>query len=184
MEKEQTVQLPTIESDKEQTNSFGKFKSAEELLKAYNSLEGEFTKRSQRLKELEAKKEDTQTWETKVEEFVKEYPITNEYVDEVIEVIKEEDSIGKNNGLEKALLKVLSGKVKTVDQMVNDSEVIKKAVNVSQIRDSVIEDYLSKIQNDKVPMPMPSVGATPLASVSRPKSIGEAGELAKKIFNN
>ena len=34
--------------------SYGKFKDADALLKAYNSLEAEFTKRSQRLKELES----------------------------------------------------------------------------------------------------------------------------------
>lgn len=33
--------------------SYGKFKSAEALLSAYNSLQAEFTKRCQRLKELE-----------------------------------------------------------------------------------------------------------------------------------
>ncbi len=35
--------------------SFGKFKDAEALLNAYNSLQSEFTKRCQRVKELEAK---------------------------------------------------------------------------------------------------------------------------------
>ena len=34
--------------------SFGKFKSAEALLSAYNSLQAEFTKRCQRIKELES----------------------------------------------------------------------------------------------------------------------------------
>ncbi len=34
--------------------SYGKFKSAEALLSAYNSLQAEFTKRCQRIKELEA----------------------------------------------------------------------------------------------------------------------------------
>lgn len=36
---------------------FGKFQTGGELLKAYNSLESEFTKRSQKLKELECEKE-------------------------------------------------------------------------------------------------------------------------------
>ena len=41
--------------------SYGKFKSAEALLSAYNSLQAEFTKRCQRIKELEkdANKEDS-----------------------------------------------------------------------------------------------------------------------------
>ena len=36
------------------TVSYGKFKSAEALLSAYNSLQAEFTKRCQRIKELES----------------------------------------------------------------------------------------------------------------------------------
>ena len=37
---------------------FGKFRSAEALLSAYNSLEAEFTRRSQRLRELEGRLQD------------------------------------------------------------------------------------------------------------------------------
>lgn len=40
--------------------SLGKFKDTDALLKAYNSLEAEFTKRCQRLKELESVAEKTQ----------------------------------------------------------------------------------------------------------------------------
>ena len=43
-----------IKGEREKTVSFGKFKDAEALLAAYNSLQSEFTKRCQRIKELEA----------------------------------------------------------------------------------------------------------------------------------
>lgn len=42
------------ETELEKTKSYGKFKSAEELLAAYNALEREFTKRCQLIKELKA----------------------------------------------------------------------------------------------------------------------------------
>lgn len=41
--------------------SFGKFKDAQSLLNAYNSLEAEFTKRCQRLKELEGERNGDKT---------------------------------------------------------------------------------------------------------------------------
>lgn len=41
------------DSGTERKASLGKFKSVDELYKAYSSLEAEFTRRSQRLKELE-----------------------------------------------------------------------------------------------------------------------------------
>lgn len=47
------------EAEIETPSSAGKFKNAEELLKAYNALEAEFTRRSQRLAELERRSKDT-----------------------------------------------------------------------------------------------------------------------------
>ena len=49
----QTVETEEIKGE-EGLASFGKFKSAEALLSAYNSLQAEFTKRCQRIKELES----------------------------------------------------------------------------------------------------------------------------------
>ena len=55
------AKMPETESEQKANNngneaSYGKFKSAEALLSAYNSLEAEFTKRCQRIKELETEK--------------------------------------------------------------------------------------------------------------------------------
>lgn len=49
----QPAEAEQVISEQEGTASFGKFKSAEALLNAYNSLQAEFTKRCQRIKELE-----------------------------------------------------------------------------------------------------------------------------------
>ena len=43
-----------VKGDETQTVSLGKFKDANALLNAYNSLQSEFTKRCQRVKELES----------------------------------------------------------------------------------------------------------------------------------
>ena len=42
-------------------SGFGKFKSAEALLAAYNALEAEFTRKSQRLSEIEKEQAQTTT---------------------------------------------------------------------------------------------------------------------------
>ena len=60
MEKENTAQAEPAgngaEARKEEARGgFGKFKSADALLNAYNSLEAEFTRRRQRLRELEGR---------------------------------------------------------------------------------------------------------------------------------
>ena len=79
---EQSAINPAAETnpgDKVKTDSFGKFSSGEELLKAYNSLEQEFTRRSQRLKELEGKlSQDLQgeAWERKLNRLHEKYPVS------------------------------------------------------------------------------------------------------------
>lgn len=66
MEKENTAYAAPAgngaEAQREESapGGFGKFKSADALLNAYNSLEAEFTRRSQRLRELEGRENCTQ----------------------------------------------------------------------------------------------------------------------------
>lgn len=49
----QTVETENVKGEVKENVSLGKFKNVEALLNAYNSLQAEFTKRSQRVKELE-----------------------------------------------------------------------------------------------------------------------------------
>ena len=51
----QTAEAEVETGDKKTEVSFGKFKDAKSLLNAYNALEAEFTRRSQRLRELEGR---------------------------------------------------------------------------------------------------------------------------------
>lgn len=56
-EEEATAQGAKAQQNEGATGPFGKFKTADALLKAYDSLQAEFTRRSQRLKELEKSQE-------------------------------------------------------------------------------------------------------------------------------
>ena len=87
--------MEELEQPMEQTGSnvnFGKFKDAESLLKAYTSLEAEFTKKSQKLATLEGEKEIQQNSEKKqaeldekLENFISKFefvkPSTRNYKD-------------------------------------------------------------------------------------------------------
>ena len=48
------LEQPKQENSLGSNTNFGKFKDAENLMKAYNNLEAEFTKKSQRLASLES----------------------------------------------------------------------------------------------------------------------------------
>lgn len=178
---EKTINL-SAESDKEKEVSFGKFKSAEELLKAYNALQSEFTKRSQKLAELEQTKAADE-WEGQVEEFVKRYPVAERYADELArEIANDEKYKDKENKLESALLNVLSEKVKTAEEMATDETVIDKVLSAEENREKVINEYLEKFRRNATPATLPKGGAIPVTPPAVAKNIKEAGEIAIKIF--
>ncbi len=178
---EQTNIIPT-EGDKENKDSFGKFRTADELLKAYNSLEGEFTKRSQKLKEMESMSKQTD-WEGKVSELINAYPIAEKFSTEIAQEIRENSELIKSEScLEKALLSVLTKNYKTPEQYASDSAVVDKVLSNEENQEKIITNYLSKIKSKQSPVTLPKGGAIPLTPPQKVTSIKEAGELAKKII--
>lgn len=114
--------------------SLGKFKDVNALLNAYNSLEAEFTKRCQKIKELEGNAEKVEN-STSAELGENSKPNT--------QGISEEDKMN----ILKDYLKGIMGK----------------------------EDNMVFLGED---------GVSVKTKAEKPKSIDEAGSLAKSIFNN
>lgn len=180
---EDTTKRPAADSDNGAQASYGKFKSAEELLKAYNLLQGEFTKRSQKLAEYERQKAEATDWEGKVADFVQSYPIAEKYADELArEIANNEKIAGKENCLESALLNVLSSKVKTTEEMAADESVIDRVLSAEENRDKIINQYLERIKRNASPTTLPKGGAIPVNPPLPARTIKEAGEIAIKII--
>lgn len=126
------VAADTAEADNKgntAASATGKFKSVEALMSAYLSLEAEFTRRSQRLKELE---------ESKMNEASSQKCIEKE-------------------------------------------ELLAAALSNEDVRNAVVSEYLKTVTAGRsVPL---MVGGTPCAAPkSDPKSIKEAGALAKQFL--
>lgn len=176
--------LQPAEIDNGQEVSYGKFKSAEELLKAYNALQSEFTKRSQMLKEYE-KKMNGYEWEGKVSDFVNKYPIAEKYTEELAKEIANDGELKDvENGLEKALLKVLSSKVKSVEEMASDENVIDKVISNEAIREKIIDRYLNEYDSKVLPVTLPKGGAIPVTPPLPARNVREAGRIAQKIIES
>ncbi len=179
MEQEQTSIL-SENIDKKEENSYGKFKSAEDLLKAYTALESEFTKRSQKLKEYERSVPTARSVEEQAEELVKKYPIASDYAEELAQEVAV-SKVNDNNKLKEALLEVLVKKVKSPAEMARDSEVIDRVLQEESNRDKVINGYLARIHAQQVPTHLRG-GAIPTLPTYQPDSVREAGEIAKQIL--
>lgn len=110
--------------------SLGKFKDVTSLLNAYNSLESEFTKRCQKVKELEG----------------------------IIEAKDKQTAPLPESG---------SMPEKVTDEMKTD----------------IIKQYLSEVLGSKQrAMVMADGGVSVITPAAKPKTIAEAGEMAKKLL--
>ena len=179
----------------EQVLEFGKFSSAKDLLNAYNSLESEFTRRCQKVKELEREnerlkvQEQTQK-ESKTQEFQKreiafkeKYPKAKEIISSLYKIAT--DSKDDAEGwLERAYLKFLENKVSEQDSYYQSNDyIVEKATKLTEVKDRVIREYLNGINSSK-PQARQYLGngESVFAPPSKPKNLTEAGELAKKLF--
>ncbi len=122
------------QGDSKQEVSLGKFKDVQSLLSAYNSLQAEFTKRCQRIKELEAEGKQIDKAIAPIESPKTEVPTTNQG-------ISEED------------------------------------------RQAILKDYLKGVVMAKEKaILIDGVGAGLKTPVSKPKTIAEAGALARELL--
>ena len=117
--------------------SLGKFKDVNALLNAYNSLQSEFTKRCQRVKELESA------------------------------LSVEKVSTPTSNGDEQVEPKIESKSITEEDKQ------------------NILKDYLKGLLGSKSKaVVMDGEGGGINTPINRPKTIAEAGNLAKEILNN
>ena len=163
---------------------YGKFKDAESLLKAYESLESEFTRRSQRLKAIEGelalrsekdKAKGNAVGLATAEEFVGRYPHAVKYAEE-IKRKQSEDGEGFQ-GVEDAYIKILERELVGAQSKLSEN----KGDFHQDLSDAVIKDYLKKVMNAK--STVKHTGGTMLTVPPRkPSTLQEASAIAKNYI--
>lgn len=196
------MQRDEMVQDLQQNSSpIKKFKSLDELEKAYVNLEKEFTKKCQALNKLKedfdnvsSKQSLEQTPEfsqAKLEQSKKEFfeknPTAKEFVDEILSAYDSDKSSDELDPLEKAYEKVKANHFRTNQELMQDENFVENYVlNNSQVRDRIINDYLSNIMSNKTTPLMSnfSGGSVMITPKSKPSSIKEAGDYMVALFNN
>ena len=123
-----TAETAEAENGNNAASVLGKFKDVQTLMQAYTDLEAEFTRRSQRLKELE------------------------------------------------------KGNKAATPSRSSEEELIETALSNEKVREAVIGEYLKGIASAKE-VPLISGGGAIPAPRNYPKSVKEAGILARKFLN-
>ena len=185
---------------------FGKFSSPEDLYKAYNNLQSEFTRKCQKLSELqknidekgekETSKDETydlspayeqENWRSKVAVFLTENDRAKCFSREISdEILKDPELRSNPKMLDIAWARVLAKNYKSPEQIVGDSSFIENYVLSNEdIRKQIINSYINEIANNKSPAIIGSGikgGMSLLTKGSKPSNLNDAKVLAQKLF--
>ena len=168
----------------------GKFESVQELMKAYKSLEAEFTRKSQELSKIMHKSNETNTQDNFNEliEFSKKYDSDEEFIQNVAKSLNENEELKNDKfGLVKAVYNVLSEKVKTNEQNLQSNDWVYEFVNSNNdIKQKIINEYITNCASGKVPpLIVNTYGSNIVASTpSTPTTLEEVASIMNKWLNN
>ena len=175
-------------------SQLGKFKDAQSLLTAYNNLQAEFTKKCQKLSELEKQNSTQETtvfdaddWQNQVSNFVNTHKDAKKFAKEISQEILSNPSLKTNkNALEIAWAKVISQNYKNPDEVINDDKFINDFVlSNEQIKQKVISNYIKDLESKKLP-PLVSAsqgGTVAFSTLKKANTLSEAKQLVEEIFN-
>ena len=196
-EKQEMVTSHPTEVDSlvgDRQNDFGKFSTAEELVSAYNSLESEFTRRCQKLKELERENERLKKLEQPVKDSEKEvfqrgkafrdkYPDAENLLPSLYDLAAKSGDEAEGF-LERAYVNYLKGELENQKSYYSsNSYILEKACENQAVKDGIIREYLVGVDNSK-----PTVGRfkgngeSIITPPSKPKTLSEANRIASIIF--
>lgn len=211
IEEAQTYEKPCNEQEKisaseepqntEKENKFGKFKDADALFHAYNSLQAEFTKKCQMLSDI--KKQDCDNgqpsvpateedlpqysraeWNDKLSKFLSENQEAKSYSAKISNILLNNPTLAKSeNALEVAWAKVLIEEQKN-QQKLSDSEYITNYLNSNpEAKNKIIQEYVKEVSKNKTPnlISKESSGFA-LARAGNVTSLEEATKLVKAMF--
>lgn len=137
-----------------------KFKDVQALIDAYTALEAEFTRRSQRLKELEANKEQ----------------VSSATVESAAaETAQATSGTAPSQGV------APDGTEGVITPKQQDREEGIRPLTAEE-KNAVIEEYLSGVHSNRS-VPFVTAGGAVKAARVVPKTLSEAGALAKKYFD-
>ena len=165
---------------------YGKFKSPEALLDAYNNLEKEFTRKCQRLSELEKDKteENEISLEDKFSQFLLENTDAIGYSEEIMKIAQSDEKIKSlQDPFMAAWCKVLCEDV-LHRASAGDYCVNKYVFSSEEIQHKIVEDYLGKLREQKNPVVISSSSGERVSSaeIEHPSTLEEAKQLVDKMF--
>ncbi len=166
---------------------FGKFKSAEALLDAYKALEAEFTRKSQRLSQLEKEKtEQANIDEEKIGDELAKFLLKNAEASPYAEKLKQlsVQGGGKTN-FDELWAKVMVEELGS-DKSKLDNPIVKKyVIQDEELKKYVIQNYMRELNSKNPPLIISGDGGEKVTGQKpvTPKSLKDAKKLVEEMFS-
>lgn len=181
----------------------GKFKDAQKLLGAYNELQSEFTRKCQKLSEVQKQleeqnqsqngtaeiennsKEKEFAWSNKLENFLQMHKNASGLVEDITnEIINDNDLKNSEDALEKAYMRVMEKNYEPQENLAKNEEFLNKYIySNDEIKDKIIKDYVSSLQDIKSPIQVTSMGQIgSIASTPKFENLTDANKYVENMF--
>ena len=178
------------ENEAERGVPIGKFKSVEDLYQAYNNLQSEFTRKCQKLAEIEKDKtQQSQSQEEKLDAEFKAFLNENKnaisYADEIKErVMQNSELASTEKPFDKVwaqmLIEKLSSPNSTQEPMVQNF-----VLNDENLKNLVTQNYVKQLQENKAPFVMSTNSGERVTkpATQKPESFEQAEQLVRELLS-
>ncbi len=187
-EPENIINSQNNETETQNGSIFGKFKNANNLLSAYNSLQAEFTRKSQKLAEFQKKLDDFanfKQYET-IDDFINDTTDSDKYKKEITEILVNDNEINNLPNKYQVAFKIIKETNNKLAENLNNQEFLDKYIYSNEsIKNKIIENYLSNLNNvSTTPKIVSGINSNIHFSPNPnlPKTIKEAGEILSKML--
>lgn len=194
------LEQPNLEPDNNQNNDLtysenqdgsmiGKFKDAKTLLDAYNSLQAEFTRKSQKLAEFQKEYEENANFKiyNNLDEFISNTSDSDKYKDKIMEILVKDNELNNLPNKYQVAYKVVKQSESNLAESLNSQDFLDKYIlNNESIKTQIINNYLSTLNNISPAPKVISGNSTNIhfsPNVNKPKTLKEAGEIFSKMLN-
>ena len=165
----------------------GRFKDAQSLLDAYNHLQAEFTRKSQKLAEFQRENNKSAVFEQQVSEKILEDQTTDndKYKKEIEEILSKNnfDNLPNKRHVAFNIAKTIDEKI---TENLNNSQFVENYLqNNPELKTKIISEYISTLNNIS---PAPKVISGNPSTIhysnttSSPRTLKEAGEIFSKML--
>lgn len=192
--KQNSTSSNSVEEEGEELNL--KFKSVEELSKAYDNLQSDYTKKCQALAKLQKEKADNKenslppnsygNLQEELEKFVLENQDAKNYEEEIAKLVLTNKQFANSfNPIAEAWKFIKQKNFISVEDVLKNNNFLNTYIQHNEdIKNKIINDYFSSINLQNTPNLITASGSETLVTVSqKPKSLGEASKLVEDMFS-